>query len=72
MKSVRVDVDNLSRQRFEAMLERLEMGYPLKFKDMRSRDSDKAEALVKFYIKTTPPAEDILSGKAFRNLFGLD
>jgi hypothetical protein len=51
------------------MLQRLEMGYPLKFRDMRPRDRGKAAQLVEFYIKTTPPAKDILSGKAFRELF---
>jgi hypothetical protein len=69
MKTMRVDINDLSKKRFSAMLERLNMGYPLKFKDMRPRDRDKAAELVEFYIKATPPAKDILSGKAFRELF---
>jgi len=69
MKTMRVDINDLSEKRFSAMLERLEMGYPLKFRDMRPRDRGKAAQLVEFYIKTTPPAKDILSGKAFRELF---
>ena len=69
MKTMQVDINDLSRKRFRAMLERLEMGYPLKFRDMRPRDREKATQLVEFYIKTTPPAKDILSGKAFMELF---
>lgn len=69
MKTMRVDINDLSKKRFRAMLERLEMGYPLKFRDTRPRDREKAAQLVEFYIKTTPPAKDILSGKAFRELF---
>ena len=53
MKTIKVDI----------------MGYPLKFRDMRPRDKVKADRLVEFYVKTTPPAKDILSGKAFRELF---
>jgi len=34
----------------------------------KSRDKEKTARLVEFYIKTTPPAKDILSGKAFREL----
>jgi hypothetical protein len=69
MKKMKVDINDLSKERFSAMLERLQMGYPLKFRDMRPRDKDKTARLVEFYIKTTPPAKDILSGKAFRELF---
>jgi hypothetical protein len=69
MKTMRVNINDLSEKRFSAMVERLSMGYPLKFRDMRPRDKEKAAQLVEFYIKTTPPARDILSGKAFRELF---
>jgi hypothetical protein len=65
---MKVDINDLSRNRFRAMLERLQMGYPLKFRDMRPRDKEKSARLVEFYVKTTPPAKDILSGKAFRGL----
>jgi hypothetical protein len=65
---MKVDINDLSRNRFRAMLERLQMGYPLKFRDMRPRDKEKTARLVEFYVKTTPPAKDILSGKAFREL----
>jgi len=68
MKKIRVDINDLSKERFSAMLERLQMGYPLKLKNMRRRDKEKTARLVEFYVKTTPPAKDILSGKAFREL----
>jgi tRNA A37 N6-isopentenylltransferase MiaA len=68
MKKMKVDINDLSKERFNAMLERLQMGYPLKFRDMRPRDKEKTARLVEFYVKTTPPAKDILSGKAFREL----
>jgi len=68
MKKMRVDINDLSKERFSAMLERLQMGYPLKLKNMRRRDKEKTARLVEFYVKTTPPAKDILSGKAFREL----
>ena len=41
MKTMRVDLNDLSKKRFSAMLERLNMGYPLKFKNMRPRDGRK-------------------------------
>jgi tRNA A37 N6-isopentenylltransferase MiaA len=69
MKKMKVDINDLSKERFSAMLERLQMGYPLKVKNMRRRDKEKTARLVEFYVKTTPPAKDILSGKAFRELF---
>jgi len=68
MKKMKVDINDLSKERFSAMLERLQMGYPLKLKNMRRRDKEKTARLVEFYVKTTPPAKDILSGKAFREL----
>lgn len=64
-REIIVDLDNLSQQRFEAMLERLRLGFPLRFKESRERDPEKRAALIRFYLNTTPPAEDILTGKAF-------
>ncbi len=51
------------------MLERLRRGFPLRFKESRARDAEKRAALIKFYINTTPPAEDILTGEAFAKVF---
>lgn len=68
MKTMRMDLENLSSERFGAMLERLEMGYPLKFKNERPRDPEKSKALVEFYVRITPSAKEILSGRAFRKL----
>lgn len=68
MNKVYLNIDDLAGIRFRARLERLEMGLPLKIKDKRKRDPEKQKALTEFFLNTTPPAEDILSGKAFREL----
>jgi hypothetical protein len=69
MREIIIDLDTLSQQRFKAMLERLRLGFPLLFKESRQRDAEKRAALIKFYIDTTPPADDILTGKAFTKVF---
>jgi len=53
----------------EAKLERLKKGYPLKFKRTSPRDPEKEEVLLEWLLKNIPPDEDILSGKAFEELF---
>ncbi len=53
----------------QAKLERLQKGYPLKFKRTRPREKFKKGELVKFLLNITPPAENILSGRAFSKLF---
>jgi len=67
-REIIIDLDNLSQQRFKIMLERLRMGFPLRFKESRERDAEKRAALIRFYIDTTPPAGDILNGKAFSHV----
>ena len=53
-------------------LERVKKGYPIKFKRTKPREEFKEKTLVEFWIRTTPPAKEILSGKAFSKLFRED
>ena len=70
MKTIRLDLNNISEIRFQRRLERLKAGRPLKFKEVRQRDPEKKRLLLAFNLRTSPPAGDILSGKAFRKLLG--
>ena len=70
MDTIRLDLNNLSETRFQRRLERLKAGRPLKFKEVRQRDPEKRRLLLAFNLRTSPPAEDILVGKAFRKLLG--
>jgi hypothetical protein len=70
MKTIRLDLNRLSEMRFQRRLERLKAGLPLKFKEVRQRDPEKRRLLLDFNLKTSPPAKEILSGKAFRKLLG--
>jgi hypothetical protein len=70
MKTTRLDLNRLSETRFQRRLERLKAGRPLKFRDVRQREPEKRRLLLAFNLKTSPPAKEILSGKAFRQLLG--
>ncbi|MGC2062474.1 MAG: hypothetical protein WA610_05805 [Thermodesulfovibrionales bacterium] len=68
MDNIYIPIDNLRELRFKSRMKRLDRGLSLKIKEKRKRDPEKRKLLAEFFIKTTPPAEDILSGKAFREL----
>lgn len=68
-KEIVLSLEEIRRKRYEAKLERLRRGYPLRFKRTRPRDPGKEEAFVEWLLRITPPARDILSGKAFSELF---
>jgi hypothetical protein len=70
MKTMRLDLDSISEARFRRRLERLKAGRPLMFRETRQRDPEKRRLLLAFNLRTSPPAGDILSGKAFRKLLG--
>lgn len=70
MKTTRLDLNRLSETRFQHRLERLKAGQPLKFREVRQREPEKRRLLLAFNLKTSPPAKEILSGKAFRRLLG--
>ncbi len=70
MKTIRLDLDKISEARFQRRLERLKAGMPLKFRETGPRSPEKRRLLLAFNLKTSPPAADILSGKAFRRLLG--
>ena len=67
---MRLDLDNISEIIFQRRLERLLAGKPLIFKEVRPRSPERRKALLDFNLRTSPPARDILSGKAFRRLLG--
>jgi hypothetical protein len=68
MDKIYVPIDGLRELRFQSRKKRLDRGLSLKIKEKRKRDPEKRKLFTGFFIKTTPPAEDILSGKAFREL----
>jgi len=70
MKTIALDLDNISQIKFQRRLERLLAGKPLMFKETRQRDPEKRRLLLEFNLRTSPSAKDILSGKAFRKLLG--
>jgi hypothetical protein len=70
MDTMRLDLSRLSEMRFQRRLQRLKAGLPLKFKEVGQRDPEKRRLLLAYNLKTSPPARDILSGKAFRKLLG--
>jgi hypothetical protein len=72
MNEIYIPIDGLRELRFRSRLQRLDRGLSLKIKEKKKRDPEKRKLLVEFFIKTTPPAEDILSGKAFRELLKRD
>lgn len=63
---MRLSLKNIKKQIFKEKLNRIKQGYPLIFKRTKPRDPEKEKALLEFWLRTTPSAEDILSGKAFR------
>lgn len=63
---IRFDLKNIFSDRFYQRLSRLEKGLPGRAPDTRERDPEKRKNLVEFWLSTTPPAEDILSGKWLR------
>jgi Mobilization protein NikA len=71
MKTIRLDLDRISETRFRRRLERLRAGRPLKFREVRPRDPEKRRLLLAFNLRTSPPARDILSGRAFRKLLAI-
>ncbi|WP_461828703.1 hypothetical protein [Aquifex sp.] len=68
-REVILSLSKVDEEYKKAKLERLKKGYPIKFKRTKPREKFKKEALVEFLVKITPPAKDILSGKAFSELF---
>jgi len=67
-KDMVLSLKDIQRRRFEEKLWRLRNGLPLKPKRTKPRDPEKSEAYIDFLVRTTPPAKDILSGKAFSEL----
>jgi len=68
MNKIFIPIDELRELRFQSRMQRLDRGRSLKIKEMKKRDPEKRKRLTEFFMNTTPSAEDILSGKAFREL----
>ncbi len=68
-KRIIISLETLDEEYKKEKLFRFKSGYPLRFKRTKPRDEEKRKALIEFLIKVTPSAEDILSGKAFSELF---
>jgi predicted ATP-dependent protease len=68
-KKTTLSLKDIERLYFEEKLRRLQGGFSLKLKRTKPRDPEKRQALIEFIIKSIPSAQDILSGKAFSELF---
>lgn len=68
-KEIILSLKEIHRRRYEARLERLKLGLPLRRKRSFPKDPEKREAVLEWLLRITPPAEDILSGKAFSERF---
>ncbi len=67
-KEIILSLEEVRKRYYREKLERLRSGYPLKFRRTRKRNPFKSDAMVEWLLRITPPAEDILSGKAFSEL----
>ncbi|GAB6065821.1 hypothetical protein JCM9492_09130 [Aquifex pyrophilus] len=68
-KEITLNLEKIEKEYNKVKIERFKKGYPLRFKRTRPREKFKSDALIEFLLKITPPAKDILSGKAFSELF---
>ncbi len=64
-----MNLNEIHKRRHEIKLERLRSGLPLRRKRSLPRDPEKRKALLEWLLRVTPPAKDILSGKAFSEKF---
>jgi len=68
-REITLSLKDIHRRRHEAKLEMLRLGLPIRRKRSLPKDPEKREALLKWLLRITPPAKDILSGKAFSEMF---
>lgn len=68
MKEITLRLNDLKNIYFKEKLNRLNSGFPDRFKRTKPRDREKEKALLNFLLRVTPPAEEILSGKAFKKI----
>ncbi len=68
-KEIILSLEEIHRKRYETRLERLKPGLPLRRKRSFPKDPEKREAVLEWLLRITPPAENILSGKAFSERF---
>ena len=68
-KEIVLSLKDVQRKRHEAKLEMLRLGLPIRRKRSFPRDPEKRKALLEWLLEVTPPAKDILSGKAFSERF---
>ncbi|NPA54679.1 MAG: hypothetical protein GXO21_08460 [Aquificae bacterium] len=65
---IKIDIEKASEYRLQKELERRKKGLKIRYKRTKPRDSEKWKELKKFILSQLPPADDILSGKYFKNL----
>ena len=63
-----IKLDEIEKIRLNKYLELKEKGFKLKHKRTRPRNPEKQKLLVEFALSQIPPADDILSGKYFREI----
>ena len=68
-REIILNLEKIEEEYKKAKIERFEKGYPLKFKRTKPREKFKSDALVEFLVRITSPAQDIVSEKAFSELF---
>ncbi len=69
-REIVLNLREIYNRRHEIKLERLRSGLPLKRRRSLPRDPEKRKAVLEWLLRVTPPAEDILSGRAFSERLG--
>ncbi len=69
-REIVLNLREIYNRRHEIKLERLRSGLPLKRKRNLPKDPEKRKAVLEWLLRVTPPAEDILSGRAFSERLG--
>ncbi|RUM31377.1 MAG: hypothetical protein DSY42_02870 [Aquifex sp.] len=68
-KEIILNLEKIEEEYRKAKIERLKKNYPVRFKRTKPREKFKRDVLIEFLVRITPPAKDILSGRAFSELF---
>ncbi len=68
-KEIFLSLRDIYKRRHEIKLEKLRSGLPLRRRRSLPKDPEKRKAILEWLLRVTPPAKDILSGRAFSERF---
>ncbi len=69
-REIVMNLSEIYKRRHEIKLEGLRSGLPLRRRRSLPKDPGKRKAILEWLLRVTPPAEDILSGRAFSERLG--